>query len=125
MTQRTGQIPLGTYTGTDEGTPSYPYTNSKKFNRYQRVQRWHTGALVLVQMAQGKCRYRGGHLHIPIYEKHEYQRVRRGQIRGTKENGGYPWVPRYRYPFRYHLYTCHMTQRTWQVPLGTDIQVLM
>ena len=28
--------------------------------------------------------------------------------RWHKENGGYPWVPIYRYPYRYHLYTCHM-----------------
>ena len=36
--------------------------------------------------------------------------------RGHKENGGYPWVPLYRYPYRYHLYTCHMT---WHDMAGT------
>ena len=51
-------------------------------------------------------------LDIPIYEKHKITQVPKGTEvahRWHEENGGYPWVPIHRYPYRYHLHTCHMT----------------
>ena len=87
------------YTGTYIGTSIYPYIYPH-IHRYLHVLKfWH--------------------------EKHKITQVPKGTEvahRWHKENGVYPWVPLYRYPYRYHLYTCHMTWhrehgRYQQVPI--------